>query len=181
MASARPSAVVMLSAKIETSVKPVSTRSTDIAPRTAIRPTTKGSIEAIAPPNTHTSTRKLSGTAIASIRSRSFMVTWLICLMMIALPPARIVMPSRSPTTGSDSSEAYSCALFSPPAKVATIRPVLPSVLRSSAAAAGGEVHGEVTLSTLGEASRRATMSVPAAVADAPVAPEGSLTVMSSC
>ena len=63
---------------------------------------------------------------------------------------------------------------------VATIRPVLPSMLSSSAAADGGEVHGEVTLSTYGEASRRPTISAPAAVAPALVAPAGSVTVISS-
>ena len=74
MASARPSAAVMFSAKIDTSVKVVIPRSTAIAPRIAIRPTTIGSAAAINPPNTHTSTRKLSGMAMASIRNRSCLV-----------------------------------------------------------------------------------------------------------
>ena len=51
----------MLSAKIDTSVKPVNSRSTAIAPRTAITPTTKGSSAATRPPKTHTSTRHRDG------------------------------------------------------------------------------------------------------------------------
>ena len=99
----------------------------------------------------------------------------------MAVPPARIVSPSRSPTTGAASSAAYTCALFSPPAMVATIRPVLPSLLSNSAAAAGGEVHGEVTFSTFGEAASRSTIAVPAVRALSPLAPDGSVIVISIC
>ena len=64
MASARPIAVVRFSAKIDTSVANVMTRSTAIEPTIAIPPTAIGSAAASRPPNTHTSTTKLSGIAI---------------------------------------------------------------------------------------------------------------------
>ena len=96
----------MFSAKIDTSVKWVISRSTAIAPRIAIMPTSSGRVAEIRPPNTHTSTRKLSGTAIASMRTRSCLVCSLICLMIIELPPAATVTPSRSPTTFAANSAA---------------------------------------------------------------------------
>ena len=71
MASAKPIAVVRFSAKIETSVKKVTVRSTASDPRIAITPTTIGSAAANTPPNTQTSNRKLSGTTMASSTSRS--------------------------------------------------------------------------------------------------------------
>ena len=64
----------MLSAKIETSVNPVISRSTDIVPRIDITPTIMGRAAATRPPNTHTNTRKLNGTAIISMSSRSLFV-----------------------------------------------------------------------------------------------------------
>ena len=79
MASASPSAVERLSAKIDTSVTKVMSRSTDIEPTIAMPPTTIGSAAATSPPNTQTSTRKLSGIAIDSISSRSRSVCSLIC------------------------------------------------------------------------------------------------------
>ena len=71
MASAKPMAVVRLSANIETSVANEIVRSTERAPKIAIPPMATGSAAAIRPPNTQTSTRKLSGIAIDSITSRS--------------------------------------------------------------------------------------------------------------
>ena len=68
----------MLSAKIDTSVKPVINRSTDIVPRIDISPTIIGRAAAIRPPNTHTRTRKLNGTAIDSMSRRSLFVWVLI-------------------------------------------------------------------------------------------------------
>ena len=72
MASARPIATVRFIAKIDTSVTNVMARSTAIDPRIAKPPTASGSAAAITPPNTQTSTRKLSGMAMDSIVSRSF-------------------------------------------------------------------------------------------------------------
>ncbi len=72
MANARPIATERFSAKIDTSVTSVTARSTAIDPRIANPPTANGSAAAIRPPNTHTSTRKLSGMAMDSIISRSF-------------------------------------------------------------------------------------------------------------
>ncbi len=54
-------------------------RNTDIEPTMAMPPTTMGNAAVIKPPNTHTMTRKLSGMAIDSIRSRSRSVCLLIC------------------------------------------------------------------------------------------------------
>ena len=65
MASARPSAVLRLSAKIDTSVVNVTSRNTDIEPTTASAPRAIGNAAASSPPNTQTSTRKLSGSAIS--------------------------------------------------------------------------------------------------------------------
>ena len=79
MASARPIATLRFNAKIETSVKSVTPRSTAIEPRIANPPTANGSAAAIRPPNTQTSTRKLSGMAMDSIINRSFSLcplTW---------------------------------------------------------------------------------------------------------
>ena len=59
MASAKPIAVVRFSAKIDTSVNRVMTRSTAREPRIAITPTATGNAAANSPPNTQTSTRKL--------------------------------------------------------------------------------------------------------------------------
>ena len=59
-----------LSAKIETSVVKVMSRSTDIDPTIASPPTSIGSAAATRPPNTHTSTRKLSGIAMDSIKQQ---------------------------------------------------------------------------------------------------------------
>ena len=64
---------------------------------------------------------------------------------------------------------------------VAMTSPVVRSVLSSSAAAAGGDVHGELTLSTFGEASSSAATSEPTARAAGEFAPARSVTVMSSC
>ncbi len=63
-----------LSAKIETSVPKLMSRSADIEPRMAIPPTTIGSAAATNPPKTQINTRKLSGIAMASLRSRSFSI-----------------------------------------------------------------------------------------------------------
>ena len=79
MASASPIATVRFSAKIDTSVTSVTARSTAIEPRIANPPTANGRAAASRPPNTHTSTTKLSGMAIDSIISRSFSLcplTW---------------------------------------------------------------------------------------------------------
>ena len=65
-------ATVRFSAKIDTSVTKVMACSTAIDPRIAKAPTATGSAAASSPPNTHTSTRKLSGIAMDSISSRSF-------------------------------------------------------------------------------------------------------------
>ena len=79
MASASPIATLRLSANIDTSVTNVIARSTAIDPRIANPPTASGSAAASRPPNTQTSTRKLSGIAMDSISSRSFSVWPLIC------------------------------------------------------------------------------------------------------
>jgi len=50
----------------------VTARSTAMEPRIANAPTASGSAAASKPPKTQTSTTKLSGTAMASIISRSF-------------------------------------------------------------------------------------------------------------
>ena len=71
--------MVRFSAKIETSVTIVTARNTAIEPRIANPPTASGSAAASKPPNTHTSTTKLSGIAMASIVSRSFSLWVLIC------------------------------------------------------------------------------------------------------
>ena len=79
MASASPIATVRLSAKIETSVTMVNPRSTASDPSIAKPPTASGNAAASSPPNTHTSTTKLSGIAISSMVSRSCSVWLLIC------------------------------------------------------------------------------------------------------
>ncbi len=79
MASAKPIAMDRLSAKMETSVTSVTARSTAIEPRIANPPTASGSAAASNPPNTQTSTTKLSGIAMDSIFSRSFSLWALIC------------------------------------------------------------------------------------------------------
>ena len=71
MASASPIAIDRFRAKIDTSVTIVNARSTAIEPRIANAPTARGSAAASSPPNTQTSTTKLSGIAIASMRNRS--------------------------------------------------------------------------------------------------------------
>ena len=72
-------ATLRLSANIDTSVTNVIACSTAIEPRIANAPTANGSAAASRPPNTHTSTRKLSGIAMDSISSRSFSLWPLIC------------------------------------------------------------------------------------------------------
>ena len=101
MASASPMAVARFSAKIDTSVKKVTVRNTASDPRIAITPTSTGSAAAKSPPNTQISTTKLSGTTIASSRSRSRLDCSVICRLTIAVPPARTTTPSRSPTSRS--------------------------------------------------------------------------------
>ena len=91
MASARPSAVVRFSAKIETSVPSATNRNTAIEPTIANAPTATGTAAASSPLNTHTSTRKLSGSAMASITTTSRWVWALIWEYTIAEPPARTV------------------------------------------------------------------------------------------
>ena len=66
-------------------------------------PTATGSAAASRPPNTQTSTRKLSGIAIDSISSRSRCDCSVICTFTMATPPERTVTPSRSCATSSDS------------------------------------------------------------------------------
>ena len=160
MASAKPIAMLRFSAKIETSVNRVITRSTAIEPRIANTPTASGRAAAINPPNTQTNTTKLSGIAMDSIVSRSFSLWPLIWTYVIATPPARTVTPSRSCTICAVSSLAYFWASLSPPVMPATISPVLPSLLISAGAAEGGAVHAEVTCATCGDASSCAAMSV---------------------
>ena len=106
MASASPMAAARLSAKIETSVANVTTRSTASAPITAMAPMATGNAAARSPPNTHTRTRKLSGMASDSISSRSRWDCSVICTLTIAVPPVRTVTPSRSPLTCSEMSSA---------------------------------------------------------------------------
>ena len=71
MASARPMAMIRFSAKIDTSVNEASARIIAIEPTIANPPTASGTAAASTPPNTQTRTRKLSGSAIASMVSRS--------------------------------------------------------------------------------------------------------------
>ena len=108
MARAKPIAALRFSAKIETSVNWVTPRSTASAPRIAMPPTVSGTAAASAPPNTHTSTRKLIGIASDSIRNRSRWDCSVISRFTMASPPARTVTPSRSWTSRSDRSLAYS-------------------------------------------------------------------------
>ena len=93
MASAKPKAVAKLRAKIDTSVVVAISRRIDIVPTIASPPTATGSAAASSPPKTHTSTRKLTGSAIDSITSRSRSVWELICAYTIADPPANTVTP----------------------------------------------------------------------------------------
>ena len=104
MARAKPIAVVRFSAKIDTSVKKVTVRSTASDPRIAITPTPTGRAAANKPPKTQISTRKLSGTTMASKSTRSRLDCSVTCRFTIAAPPARTTMPSRSPTMASVSS-----------------------------------------------------------------------------
>ena len=78
MARASPRAVATFSANTDTSVKNVMVRSTASVPVIASPPTRMGSAAATSPPNTHTSTRKLSGIAMDSMTSRSCSVWVLI-------------------------------------------------------------------------------------------------------
>jgi len=71
MANPRPMPVVRLRAKIETSVRAVTTRRTRNVPRTARAPTASGNPAATAEPKTSTSTRSVIGSVIASARRRS--------------------------------------------------------------------------------------------------------------
>ena len=151
MASARPIAVVRFSAKIDTSVKKVTVRSTPRAPRIAITPTATGSAAANKPPNTHTSTRKLSGTTMASSTSRSRLDCSVTCRLTMAVPPERTSTPSRSPSMASVSSLVYSCCCASVPTTPVTISPDFRSWLTRAAAAAGGEVHAELIAATCPE------------------------------
>ncbi len=106
MASARPIAVARFSAKIDTSVAKVTSRSTASAPMIAMPPIATGSAAASSPPNTQTSTRKLSGIASDSMTSRSRWDCSVIWTLTIAVPPVRTVTPSRSPVTSSEISLA---------------------------------------------------------------------------
>ncbi len=146
MARARPSAVLRFSAKIDTSVAKVTRRNTDIEPTTASAPSAIGSAAVSSPPNTHTSTRKLKGIAIISMTSRSAWFCLLIWAYSMAAPPAWTVTPPRSWMIRSERVCAFFCTSFSPPLRLTTISPVLPSLLIRSVAAAGGTVHGEVAL-----------------------------------
>ena len=148
MASAKPIAVVRFNAKIDTSVKKVTVRSTASDPRIAITPTAIGSAAANSPPKTQISTRKLSGTTIASSINRSRLDCSVTCRFTIADPPARTRIPSRSPTMASVSSLVYACCLASLPTIPVTIRPDFLSALTSAEAAGGGEVHAEVMAAT---------------------------------
>ena len=62
--------------------------------------------------------------------------------------------PLRSCANCSDSASAYFWESVSPPLMPATIRPDLPSLLTSEAAAAGGTVHAEVTLVTCADVAQ---------------------------
>ena len=66
----------------------------------------------------------------------------------MACPPARTVTPSRSCTNSLLSVSACLAAPLLPPVMLATIRPVLPSLLTNVADADGGAVQGEVTCAT---------------------------------
>ena len=99
MARARPIAAARLRAKIDTSVKNATNRSTARVPTIAIAPTTTGNAAASRPPNTHTSTRKLNGIAMDSITSRSRLDCSVNCTSRMARPPVRTTTPSRSPLT----------------------------------------------------------------------------------
>ena len=90
-------------------------------------------------------------------------------------------MGSTSAVTVSDSAWAYFCASFSPPPIPATISPDIPSLLIRSAAAAGGDVHDDTTLTTCGLSLRRARMSRPVCRAAALSAPPVAVTVNISC
>ena len=67
-------ATLRFSAKIDTLVISETVCSTAMEPRIAKPPTAIGSAAATRPPNTQTSTTKLSGIAIDSMSSRSFSV-----------------------------------------------------------------------------------------------------------
>lgn len=93
----RPSAVVRLIAKTDTSVTLPRTKSSANVPTIAISPMTSGSIAARRLPKARTSSRSVTGTAIASATARS-PETWALTSMLTALsPPARTWTPSRSP------------------------------------------------------------------------------------
>ena len=79
MANASPSARVRFNANTDTSVANVIARITAIEPRIANMPTANGSAAASRPPKTQTSSPKLSGTAMASITSKSLLVWSMVC------------------------------------------------------------------------------------------------------
>ena len=148
MANARPIAVVRLSAKIDTSVKKVVTRSTARDPRIAMMPTPTGSAAANSPPNTHSRTMKLSGTTMDSSSGRSRCDCRVICRFTMATPPERTMMPSVSLAICLVSDSVYSSWVLSEPVIPATIRPDFLSLLTRSEPAPGGTVHAEVTEAT---------------------------------
>jgi len=88
--------VLRFNAKIDTSVVNAINRSTASVPRIDIPPMATGRAAVNKPPNTQTSTTKLSGTAIASINSMSRCAWSVICALTIATPPDRTVTPLRS-------------------------------------------------------------------------------------
>ena len=73
-------------------------------------PTSTGSAAASRPPNTHTSTAKLTGNAIDSITSTSRSVCELICEYTIAEPPDNTVTSRCLGSTDSDTASARACA-----------------------------------------------------------------------
>ena len=144
-------------------------------------PTASGTAAASAPPNTQTSTRKLIGIASDSISSKSRCDCSVISTFTVASPPARTVTPSRSWTSRSIRSFAYSCVLLSSPAIPATISPDLPSVLTNAARSGAGAVQSDVTDATCGERLSSSTSSVPTARAAPPLAPSGAETTIAIC
>jgi hypothetical protein len=122
-------------------------RITPIEPTMAITPIASGIAAASRPPKIQMRTTKHTGSAMASMVSRSLLPWSFPSMKVAASPPALTVTPSRSCSRGR-SSLVFFCAPFSPPLMPARMSPVLPSLLTSALAAADGDVHADCTPAT---------------------------------
>lgn len=132
MARPRPSRVATFVADTDSGVNSVSSHSAPIVASTVPSATSSGRLAATRPPKTNSSAIRVSGNAIASPLAISVLLCSTVSCMSIAKPPALTCRVPCVPVSSPAIAATRWSISRSLPSTLATIRPCLPSTLRSA-------------------------------------------------